>query len=61
MGNIYNNNWSNTSEEVCKAEGSRKSEVQEFTYRDTRIMEHEMCGYTGNNWSHRNSNERFKE
>jgi hypothetical protein len=24
-------------------------------------VEHEMCNYTGNNWSHRNSNQSFKE
>jgi hypothetical protein len=23
-------------------------------------VEHVMCDYTGNNWSHRNSNRRFK-
>jgi hypothetical protein len=30
-------------------------------YIDTNNVEHEMCVYTGNNWSHRNSNKRFKE
>ena len=35
--------------------------IQEFMYRDTRNVEHEMYGYTGNNWSHRNSNRRMKE
>jgi len=30
-------------------------------YRDTTNMEHEMCDHTGNNWSHRNGNRRFKE
>jgi hypothetical protein len=30
-------------------------------YRDTVDMKHEMYDYTGNNWSHRNSNKRFKE
>lgn len=30
-------------------------------YRDTMDMEHEMYDYTGNNWSHQNSNKRFKE
>ena len=28
---------------------------------DTTNVEHEMCDYTGNNWSHRNGNKRFKE
>jgi hypothetical protein len=30
-------------------------------YRDTTDVEHELCDYTRGNWSHRNSNERFKE
>ena len=30
-------------------------------YRDTANVEHEMYGYTGNNWSHRNSKKKFKE
>jgi hypothetical protein len=29
--------------------------------RDTMNVEHEMYDYTGNNWSHQNSNKRFKE
>jgi hypothetical protein len=44
------------------AEGSRKEpKVQEFMYRDTMNVEHEMYNYTGSNWSHWNSNKRFKE
>jgi hypothetical protein len=30
-------------------------------YRYTMNMEHEMHDYTGNNWSHRNSNKRLQE
>jgi hypothetical protein len=30
-------------------------------YRDTANVEHEMYDYTGNNWSHRNCNKRFKD
>jgi hypothetical protein len=30
-------------------------------YRDTTNVEHEMYDYTGNDWSHWNSNKRFKE
>jgi len=29
--------------------------------RDTPEVEHELYGYTGNNWSHRNGNKMFKE
>ena len=42
--------------------GSGKDvKVQEFMYRDTKNVEPEMYGYTGNNWSHWNSNEKLKE
>jgi hypothetical protein len=34
---------------------------QEFMYRDTTNVEPEMYGYTSNNWSHWNSNEKLKE
>jgi len=30
-------------------------------HRDTTNVEHEMYDYTGNNWSHWNSNEKLKE
>ena len=30
-------------------------------YRDITSVEREMCDYTGNKWSHRSSNKRFKE
>ena len=44
------------------AKGSRKEgKIQEFMYRDAMNVEHEMYDYTSNNWSHRNSNESFKE
>jgi len=35
--------------------------IQEFMYSDTTNVEPEMLDYTSNNWSHRNSNKRFKE
>ena len=30
-------------------------------YTDTTYKEHGMCNYTGTDWSHRNSDKRFKE
>jgi len=46
----------------CHAKGSRKkTTVQGFMCRDTTKVEHELYGYTGNNWSHRNGNIRCKE
>ena len=42
--------------------GSRKEvEIQDFMHRDTTNVEPEMYDCTSNNWSHWNSNEKFKE
>jgi hypothetical protein len=30
-------------------------------YKDIRNVKHEMCNYTGTDWSHRNGNKRFKD
>jgi hypothetical protein len=39
----------------------QKMKGQEFMRRIIGNVEHEMCDYTGNNWSHRNRSKRFKE
>jgi len=45
----------------CHARGSRKeTKIQEFMYRDVTNLEPEMYEYICNNWSHQNSNIRFK-
>jgi hypothetical protein len=47
---------------VQRIKGSGKeAKIQEFIYGVTTNVEREMYGYGGNNWSHRNSNKRFKE
>ena len=52
----------NSYGQKCHAKGSRKGiKIQEFMYRGTTKVEHEVYGYTGNNWSHRNGNKTFKE
>jgi hypothetical protein len=52
----------NTSGQKCHTKGSRKeTKIQEFTYRDTTDVEHEMCDYIGNNLNHGSSNKRFKK
>jgi hypothetical protein len=44
------------------AKGSREeAKIQGFIYRDTVSVKHEMYDYNSNNWSHQNSNKRFKE
>jgi flagellar basal body rod protein FlgB len=54
--------WDNISGQKYRAKGSRKrNKIQEFMYRDTVNVEHEMYDYAGNNWSHRNNNKRFKQ
>jgi hypothetical protein len=39
----------------------KENKIQDLMYRDTNNVDHEMCDYTGNDWSHRNSNNSFKE
>ena len=52
----------NTRRQKCCAKGSGKEvKIQEFMYRDKTNVEPEMYNYTGNNWSHWNRNEKFKE
>ena len=52
----------NTRRRKCCAKGSGKEvKIQEFVYRDTADVEPEMYDCAGNNWSHWNSNEKFKE
>jgi hypothetical protein len=40
---------------------SHEHKKQQFMYRGKANVEPEMCDYTGNNWSHWNSNEKLKE
>ena len=52
----------NTSGQKCHAKDSRKeTKIQELVHKDTANVEHEMYDYTSSNWSHWNSNKRFKE
>ena len=39
----------------------QKEAGKEVKYKSLCIEIHEMYDYTGNNWSQRNSNERYKE
>jgi hypothetical protein len=59
---MHTDRCGNTSRQKCCATGSGKEvKIQQFVYRDTTNVQLEMYDYTGNNWSHRNSNKRFKE
>jgi hypothetical protein len=59
---MHTDRCGNTSGQKCHAKGSRKkTKIQEFMYSDTTNVEHEMYDYTSSNWSHWNSNKRFKE
>jgi hypothetical protein len=43
----------NTRRQECHANVSgEKAKIQQFMYRDTTNVEHEMYDYTGNGWSH---------
>jgi len=59
---MHTDRCGNTRRQKCYAKGSGKEvKIQQFVYRDTTIVEPEMYGCTGNNWSHWNSNEKLKE
>ena len=59
---MHTNRCGNTRRWKFCAKGSEKEvEMQKFMYRDTRNVEPKMYDYTGNNWSHWNSNEKLKE
>jgi len=60
--NMHTDRCGNTHRQKFCAKGSGKEvKIQEFVYRDTTNVEHEMYDCTGNNWSHWNSNEKLKE
>ena len=46
---------------VVQKEAEKNLKIQEFVYRDTTNVEPEKYDCTSNNWSHWNSNEKFKE
>jgi hypothetical protein len=57
---MHTDRCGNTCRQKCRAKGSGKEvKIQEFMCRDTTNME--MYDYTGNNWSHWNSNEKLKK
>ena len=61
-GSMNTKRCGNTCGQKCHAKGSRQeTNIQEFKYRDTTNVEHEMYDNIGNNWSHQNSNKRFRE
>ena len=59
---MHTDRCDNTRRQKCCAKGRGKEvKIQRFVYRDATNVEPEMYGYTGNNWSHWNSNEKLKE
>jgi hypothetical protein len=59
---MHTDRCGNTGRQKCGAKGSGKEvKIQEFMCGVTTNVEPEMYGYTGNNWSHWNSNEKLKE
>ena len=49
------------AEENATKKEAEKKLIREFMYRDTTNVELEMYDYTNSNWSHWNSNGKFKE
>jgi len=59
---MHTDRCGNTRSQKFCAKGSGKGvKIQEFMCRDTANVEPEMYDCTSNNWSHWNSNEKFKE
>jgi len=59
---MHTDRCGNTRRKKCCAKGSGKEvNIQEFVYTDKRNLEPQMYDCTSNNWSHWNSNEKFKE
>jgi len=59
---MHTDRCGNTGRQKCCAKGSGKEvKIQEFVNRDTANVEPEKYGCTGNNRSHWNSNEKFRE
>ena len=60
--NRHTDRCGNICRQKYRAKGSRKADkTQQFTYGDTANVEHEVCHYIGNKWSHRTGNKRLKE
>ena len=58
---MHTDRCGNARRQKCCAKGSGKEvKIQVFVYRDTTDVEPEMYDCTSNNWSHWNSNEKFK-
>ena len=52
----------NNHGQKCHTQSKRReTKIQELMYRNTKNVEHEIYDYTAHNWSHQNSNNRFKE
>jgi hypothetical protein len=59
---VHTDRRGNTGRQKCCTKGSGKEmKIQQYMYRDTANVGPEMYDYTGNNWSHWNSNEMLKE
>ena len=48
-------------QKCCAKEGGKEVKIREIRYRDTTNVEPELYDFTGNNCSHLNSNDIFKE
>ena len=59
---MHNDRCGSTCRQKCCRTGSGKEvKILEFVYRGTANVEPEMYDCTSNNWSHWNSNGKFKE
>jgi len=60
--NLRTDRYGNDSGLRCHAKGSRtETKIQECMHKEATDVEHEVCDYTDNIWSHRNINKRSEE
>jgi len=58
---MHTDRYGNSHRQKCATGSGKEAKIQEFMYRDKTNVEHTMYVYNSNNWSHWNSNKRFKE
>jgi hypothetical protein len=59
---MHTDRCGNIRRQKCRGKGSGKEvKIQQYRYRNTTKVKHDMYDCTGNNWSHWNSNEKLKE
>jgi len=59
--NMHTDRCGNIRGQKCAKGSGKEAKIHEFMHGGTTSVDHEMYDYTGTNWSHWNSDKRFKE